>query len=194
MPQPDRLTIRFTQPPRRIAFRDAPPVLEYTEAQLDAARREGHQRGLEEASRMLEKQLLEQRAEVVHLQSETFSSLAKQHAALVEQFRALVPELTMSAARRVLAGIEIDRDLVLRLVAEVLHEIAPSREAIEVALSARDLQLVEGNEAAFREKHPEILFRADAELQPGDCRVRSRFGIIDGRLETKLRSVEKCLQ
>jgi flagellar biosynthesis/type III secretory pathway protein FliH len=93
-----------------------------------------------------------------------------------------------------LANVEIDQNLVVRLVEELLAEICEGRQPIEVSLSAHDLQLLEGNSQRFREKFPEIEFRVDAELQPGDCMVRSRHGAIDGRLSTKLKTVEQAFQ
>jgi flagellar assembly protein FliH len=35
--------------------------------------------------------------------------------------------------------------------------------------------------------------RADAALSPGDCQVRSRFGLTDARQETKLAALERSL-
>ena len=76
----------------------------------------------------------------------------------------------------------------MRLIEELLTEISEGRQTIEVSLSAHDLKLIEGNDARFREKYPEIEFRADADLRPGDCIARSRHGTIDGRLATKLKT------
>jgi flagellar biosynthesis/type III secretory pathway protein FliH len=56
------------------------------------------------------------------------------------------------------------------------------------------LKLIESFQAGFRERYPQIEFRADPDLQPGDCVVTSRFGALDGRLATKLRSIDRLLQ
>jgi flagellar assembly protein FliH len=186
--------IRFSQPLRKVvlASTEAAPV--FSNEDIEAAKREAYQRGCADASAMVEQHLVEQRHEVVHLQQKTFAALSAQHQALAAQMRAVMPELTMEAVRRVLAKIEIDRDLVVRIVEEVLSEIAEGRQAIEVTLSEHDLKLIEGNEARFREKYPDIEFRTDAEMQPGDCVVRSRHGAIDARLSTKLKTVEQAFR
>ena len=57
-----------------------------------------------------------------------------------------------------------------------------------------DLELIAGYDAGFREKHPEITFRANPDLRSGDCMVQCRFGTIDGRLATKLRALEGFLK
>ena len=66
---------------------------------------------------------------------------------------------------------------------------------LEVLLCPSDLVLLENMPGpALREKHPRVVLRADATLAPGDCQVRGSFGMIDGRLETKLAAVERLLE
>ena len=141
----------------------------------------------------MERQMLELRADVQHLQSRTFAELAAAHAAVVAQFRALLPRLATEAASRVLAGMPLSRDAVLGIVAEMLHNIEPGSPELEVRLAPSDLELIAGNESGFREKHPAIIFRADGELKPGDCVVQSRFGMLDGTVATKLQICREAL-
>jgi len=175
-----------TQPP-------APSAM-FTMQELEAARREGYQRGFEDASAVIEAQLVEQRQDVAHLQEKTFQALTSHHDTLTRQVRGVVPELTLEIVRRVLCGMEPDKDAVLRIVDEVLRGVSPGPEAVEVCLSERDLKLIETFQTAFRDRYPQIEFRADQDLRPGDCVVTSRFGALDGRLTTKLRNVDRLLQ
>jgi len=186
--------IKIGAPLRGVALLSARPRTVFTEAQLEAAKREAYQRGSEEAGRLIERQMLEQRKELVHLQTETFAAVASQHELLAKQLHEMIPELTMEAVARILAKTDFDRDMVLGIARDVLAEIEPSGEPVEIQLSPHDLDLMAGNEEDFRIKHPAISFRANAELQPGDCIVRSRFGVVDGRLATKLRTVESFLK
>ena len=61
-------------------------------------------------------------------------------------------------------------------------------------MNERDLKLMESYQPGLRDKYPQIEFRADSQLQPGDCMVTSRFGALDGRVATKLRSIDRLLQ
>jgi flagellar biosynthesis/type III secretory pathway protein FliH len=193
---PSAKTIRLPEPllSVEITKESAATVPTVTRQELEAARREGYQRGFEDASAMIETQLIEQREEVTHLQQRTFHSLASHHEDLIRQVRAAMPEMTMEIVRRVLGGMEPDKDAVLKIVDEVMHSISPGPEEVEVCLSERDLKLIESYEGALRDKFPQIQFRADSQLQPGDCMVTSRFGALDGRVATKLRSVDRLLQ
>lgn len=192
MPSPK--VVHFSVPAKSITLAGSQPAPAFTQEELEAARREGYHRGSEEASRTLERQLMEQRAELVHLQSDTFTALTAQHGAMFEQLRAVLPELVMEAVARILGGTRPDREALIRIVDDLLGEFAPSGEAIEVQLHPSDLELIAGYEANLREKFPAVAFRPNSDLQPGDGVVRSRFGVIDGRLGTKFRSVEGLFQ
>lgn len=186
--------IPMQAPLRGVFVAGSRPKPTFTEEQMEAARQESHQLGAEEATRRLDRQLLDQRAELVHLQSETFAALTAQAAMLDAQFQEILPALAMEALARILADTPIDREMVVRITTDLLSEVAPDNEPIEVRLTQVDLDLIAGYDAGFREKHPKIAFRADADLRPGDCVIRNRFGVIDGRLSTKLRAVEGFLK
>lgn len=186
--------IQLHASPKSVFLAGKKPVRMYSEAEFEAMKREAYHAGAEESSRLLERQMLEQRTELVRLQTETLHTLAQQHTALVRQIQEALPHLAIEATARVLADTKIDRDAVLRIVEDMLAEIAPGPEQLEVQLAPIDLEALSGSDERFREKHPAIVFRANAELRAGDCQVRSRFGVIDGRLATKLRALEGFFQ
>ena len=187
-------TLRFLLPPKSVVLVDAEKPRVFGREDLDAAAKEAYQSGFEEATSRLEQQLLAQRHDMAHLEEKTFRSLESQHQSLIEQLRAAIPDFVMETVRRVLAGLEIDRETVVRLVDETLREVPPGRQALEVVLSPRDLELIRDIENDFREKYPAIEFRTDSEMRPGDCIARTRFGVIDGRIATKLKTVEGFLR
>ncbi len=182
--------IRLHASPKRIALAAPRGESTFSEDDVEAARRDGYRRGSEEATRLLERQMIEQRAAMVALQSETFTAVTQQRDLLVQQMREVVPELVLEAVARVLADTDMDREKVVRIANDLLCEVAPGREEIELQLSPHDLELIEGYEGGFREKHPAITFRANTELRSGDCRIVGRFGFIDGTLATKLRALD----
>ena len=42
--------------------------------------------------------------------------------------------------------------------------------------------------------YPNVKFFEDSSLSSGDCQIKSRFGLLDGRISTKLRKVERELK
>ncbi len=51
---------------------------------------------------------------------------------------------------------------------------------------------LEGDDALLSE-YPEVKFFVDDSLENGDCQIKSRFGLLDGRIATKLRKIEEEL-
>ena len=51
---------------------------------------------------------------------------------------------------------------------------------------------LEGDDALLSE-YPEVKFFVDDSLDNGDCQIKSRFGLLDGRIATKLRKIEEEL-
>lgn len=47
---------------------------------------------------------------------------------------------------------------------------------------------------ALLEGYPSVKFYEDSSLASGDCQIKSRFGLLDGRIATKLRKVEEELR
>ena len=186
--------IRLHASPKSLVLAAPRASATFTDEEFETAKRDAYRRGSEEAARLLERQMIEQRGEMVALQSQTFAALAQQHAALVRQVHDVVPELVIEAVARVLASTEFDREAIVRIANDLLAEVAPGREQVELQLAPGDLELIAGYEDGFREKHPSIVFHANPDLRPGDCTVHSRFGMIDGRLATKLRALEGFLK
>jgi len=52
---------------------------------------------------------------------------------------------------------------------------------------------LDGDDALLSE-YPEVKFFEDGSLQSGDCQINSRFGLLDGRIATKLRKIEEELK
>lgn len=193
MPSSD-FAIKFPVAPRAIFLATtARQERTCSQEEFDLACREARQRGADEAMELMERQMLDLRADVLHLQSRTFSELAGTHKALIAQFRGLLPELVTEAASRVLAATPLSRATVTAIVDEILLGIEPASEELDVRLAPSDLELITGIEKDFRDKHPSITFRADPDLKPGDCVVQSRFGTLDGRISTKLELCKEAL-
>ena len=194
-------SIDFCSVPIAIAIVDAlPPEPEVIPEVLvpmgehQAACEAAFTKGFQEANDHLAQQILDQRAEIAQLQEAVFISLSKQHASLAAQVSETLPDLVIEIVQRVLAGMTPDRPAVERLLAETLAEIAPGSTDVEVFLSSTDLELVSRLMTDYEHKYPGIKLTADPELLPGDCRAKSRFGMIDARVFTKLQNVARSLK
>ena len=51
-----------------------------------------------------------------------------------------------------------------------------------------------GGDDALLEGYPNVVFHEDEGLGRGDCQIKSRFGLVDGRVLTKLAKLEEELK
>lgn len=165
----------------------------YTESELSAREEAAYQRGVDAARALADQQMVEFRADIEQLGDGVFKKLSGLGPAMLMQVREALPGLALDLARRLLAGFEPTAEMVSRICEEALSEIFPERDNLELSVSPRDAALLEKLKPDWVRRYPGIRIRADASLAPGDCQVRSRFGLTDARLETKLSALQHSL-
>lgn len=191
MPTQNHL-VAFDRPLAGAAVRGRAARL-YTEAEVAALKAAAYREGYDAAHAFSDKQLLEFREEVQSLQDGLLQNLPNVEAAMNEQLRAELPGLALELARRLLAGYEPSADVVERICLETLEQLYPERENLELILSVRDAGLLEKSLSNLNSRYPGLKVRPDPTLAPGDCQVRSRFGLTDARLSSKTESLRREL-
>lgn len=164
-----------------------------SESELAKREEAAYQRGVDAARALADQQMVEFRADIGQLGDGVFKKLSGLEAILVSQLRDTLPGLAQEIARRLLAGYEPPAEVVSRICEEALAEIFPERENLELAVAPRDAALLEKLNPAWLRRFPGLRIRAEPSLSPGDCQVRSRFGLTDARLSTKLNALEHSL-
>ncbi len=162
-------------------------------AELAALDEAGYRRGVDATRALADQQMVEFRADIGQLGDGLFQKLTALEPALVAQLRDALPSLAVEIARRLLAGYEPPAEVVSRVCEEALGELFPERENLELVICARDAALLEKLNPVWLTRYPGLRIRTEATLSPGDCQVRSRFGLTDARLHTKLSSLEHSL-
>jgi flagellar assembly protein FliH len=165
----------------------------YSEKELAARDEAAYRRGVDATRALADQQLVDLRAELEELGNGVFEKLVRCEPTLLAELREALPSLGLEIARRLLAGYEPPPEVVSRLCEEALVELFPERENLEVAVSPRDATVLETLGPDWLRRYPGLRIRADASLVPGDCQVRSRFGLTDARLQTKLTALEHGL-
>ncbi len=165
----------------------------FNESELSARDDAAYHRGVDAARAKVDQQMVEFRADMQHLGDGVLQKVANLEPTLVNQLREALPSLALEIARRLLAGYEPPPEVVARLCVEALGELFPERENLELVVSARDAALLEQLNPAWLTQYPGLRIRAEPGFNPGDCQVRSRFGLTDARLHTKLSALEHNL-
>jgi len=164
-----------------------------SESELADRDEAAYRRGVDAARSLADQEMVEFRADIQHLSEGVLSKLGDVEPALVAQLRDALPGLAVEISRRLLAGYEPPAEVIAKICEEALTGIFPERENLELIVSARDAALLQKFNPEWMQRYPGLRIRAEATLRPGDCQVRSRFGLTDARLDTKLGALESSL-
>jgi flagellar assembly protein FliH len=165
----------------------------YAEAEISALGAAAYRRGIDDARALADQQMVEFRADIEQLGDGVFKRLSELEPVFLAQLRDALPGLALEIARRLLAGYEPPAEIISRLCEEALVELLPECENLELVISPRDAAFLEKLKPVWIGRYPGLRIRAEASLEPGDCQVRSRFGLTDARRETKLSALEHSL-
>ena len=188
-----------TPPAGRIIKQDVMAAREEGKQLVDAAREEAA-RILEEA-RVTAEQMRETAREEGYTDGITrLNELALQfqatHDRLLEESRGELIRLGVRVAEKIL-GRELEvnpealTDLVIRAIRGIRHE-----RRIQIRVSPEDMERARAGHARLLEEvgaGREIEFREDTSIKAGGCIVETDLGIIDARLDTQLRVLERAL-
>ena len=163
--------------------RDA--ALKHTAGELQAAHAAGYLEGGDAAHAFSNQQIVELRSELQALQSGLFQQLATAHESLADQVRTALPTLTVELGQRLLAGFVPPPELVEKLCREALDQLYPERDGLELVVGPRDAAALERLVPSWRGHFTNLRITIDDTLNPGDCLVRSRFGVTDARASSK---------
>lgn len=165
----------------------------YTEAEFSAHGEAAYRRGIDAARALADQQMVEIRSEVAQLSNGVLQQLASVEAGVLAGLRAQLPALALDLARHLLAGYEPPPETIARLCHEALDQLFPERENLELLLCPRDAALFGTLNPGWQQRYPGLVVRPDPALAPGDCQVRSRFGLTDARQQSKLDALTRVL-
>ena len=163
----------------------------------DSAERENaaYERGRHEGESALREQLIAQRNEMAALLNGVIDSLQKTVPQLVHETESALIQLTLESAQKIVAGLPINAKLVESVVREALQQVEDTAEVV-IQLHPDDLALLQKHKSDVLKPPPNskpLQFSSSAEVTRGGCLLRTRFGVIDARRETKLDQLREAL-
>ena len=166
---------------------------EHTAGELIAAHVAGYEAGQDAAHDFSNQQIVELRAEMQLLQEGILNRLSQAQEELTAQVRRALPELAVEIGQRLLAGFVPPAELVDKLCREALDQLYPERDGLELVVGPRDAAVLERLVPSWRAHFTNLRITIDDTLNPGDCLVRSRFGVTDARGDSKIASLKQEL-
>ncbi|OAM88620.1 hypothetical protein AW736_16275 [Termitidicoccus mucosus] len=164
-----------------------------TAASLAAAREEGMAEGARRERARAQVEIDALAARVRALETGVFAKLASLNDDLLAQVRSALPPLALEVGQRLLGEFVPPAKVVKRVCEEVLEQLHPETEDLELVVGSRDAALLERVLPEWQTRYPGLKLAVDETLSPGDCMVRSRFGVVDGRRAAKLEALKSEL-
>ena len=163
----------------------------------DAAEREkaAYERGRHEGEIALREQLIAQRNEMAALLNGVIGSLQKTIPQLVHESESALIQLALESAQKIVAGMPVNPKLVESVVREALQQVEDTAEVV-IQLHPEDLALLQKHKSDVLKPPPNskpLQFSSSADVTRGGCLLRTRFGIIDARRETKFDQLREAL-
>ena len=161
------------------ARHEATLIRQKAEAEAEAKRQEGFQKGQEEGKAQIAEHILQ---------------CMSQSAAYFSKVEDVMVDLVMRAVRHVIGEFN-QRDVVERVVRRAL-ESTRNENHVTVRVSPSQADWLKSRIANMMQTFPKIQFldvQADSRLPEDGCVLETEIGIVDGSLETQLKAIEKAL-
>jgi flagellar assembly protein FliH len=187
-------SISLQQPLQDVRLLTKAPVQDWQEHLRDREKA-AYDQGRREGEQSLGEQLLKQRNEMFELQNGVICSLQQMLPKMVLETESALIQLALEAAKKMVAGLEIDVKTVEAVVQEALKQVQDMSE-MSIRLHPEDLALLRQHQSPLLEGLPEtgpLRFAGSTEVARGGCIVQTRFGLVDAQRETKLEQLRKAV-
>ncbi len=189
-----RERIQVPRPFREVRLSASGPT-SYTEEQLRERERQSYERGRQEAEQALKNTLVRQNSELLKLESSVLESLRQAIPQMARECESGLVALAMEVARKLVADLPVSNEMVEAAIREALTEVEQSSD-VTILLHPDDLELLQaGNSPLFQigAKGERVHFDASNEVARGGCILRTTFGVVDSRRETKFELLKRSL-
>ncbi len=186
--------IRFPSPLRAVRLAGS-PVEPEAERETGESERATFERGLLEGRRVSEAEFEKERAEVLDLHRQVITSLHRAVPQVINECEQSLVHLALEVVQRLVGELPVSPGMIESSVREALHEVEENSGVI-VTLHPEDLELVRrANLPVLQEQAggERIQFDASPDISRGGCVIKTRFGMVDARRETKFAALKEAL-
>jgi len=176
---------------------DAEDPVEGVEAASAAIREQAYAKGLVEGQKIGSEAQQAKLKEILKTLNTVVSELDAAKAELYRDAERQAVELGLMIARKIVCReVSVDRDTIFRVLREAFKKVSNQKE-IHVKIHPADIQVIQdaGFDVSSLSKGNGLVV-----LEPGDgicrgeCVIETDFGVIDGRIESQLQTVEESLR
>lgn len=152
------------------------------------------QEGYEAGQKALAAQLVEQRKQLIDIQTGLFRSIQNALPNVVSECEKSIVLLAIESARKVIDAIQITPEMMEAVVKKALTELQDTAE-YEVLLHPEDLALLNDVSSGLlpKENNTKVRFGVDASVTRGGCLIKTRHGAISAVRERMFDKLEAAV-
>lgn len=186
--------LRLPAAPREVRLNSHPRLAPGVGGWVREREDQAFERGRAQTEANLTGQLVSQRNEMLQLQDGVLKALANAVDQVIGDTEQALVELALTTASRLVAGLPLDRTMIEAAIHEALHQVEDTT-TVQVFLHAEDLAILQQTGSPFLAEAAagRLKLAAAPEVTRGGCVVRTQFGELDARRETKLEQVRKAM-
>jgi flagellar assembly protein FliH len=194
--QPWRETLAFRSPLREVEVHSLAPLSPGWDRRIQEQEQNAFEQGRQAGEKALSAQLVQQRAELIELKNGVIESLRQALPQVIRDAESAVLELAVEIARRFVCGLPISAEMVEASVKDALSHLENTTQ-MTILLNSEDLVLLQKANSplvATTGESDQVRYQASTEVTRGGCLIETRFGLLDGRRETRIAMLRKELQ
>ena len=184
-----KASLSFSEPLKLVYLAGQGATARFSADDLTKARDEARQEAAQAVTLAYDAEISKLKEDVSAVVEKVLKDIVQQHADALEEMRCILPILVQEAVTRIVGNFQWDDAAIKGVVADLLAEVAPGSENVEVQLCRVDMARVEQFQNQLRQKFPSLRFAVNDDLVSGDCMVKTKFGMLDGRIATKIKAV-----
>lgn len=153
------------------------------------------ERGRIEGEEALGHQLMQQRSELMEIHNGVLAALQSVLPQLVRDSERALAQLALEVARKLVSSLPITAEMVEAAMREAMTQVEESTD-MTILLHPEDLALLQRSDSPFlkpRDHGAAIRLHEASDVTRGGCMIRTRFGLVDARRETKFELIQKAL-
>jgi flagellar assembly protein FliH len=165
-----------------------------SETRIHDALEERFRHGYEAGQKALSEQLIEQRKQIIDIQTGLFRSIQAALPGVVAECERSVVLLAIEAARKVIESIPITAEMVEAMVRRALAELQDTAE-YEILLHPEDLKLLEGVQSGLlpQSANGNVRLAIDGTVTRGGCVIKTNHGAISALREKMFEKLETAV-
>lgn len=166
--------------------------------ELEAARVQAIAEGRSQAEEVHNAQILEFREELRALHDDILGSIQEEFSQLKNALTEAMPRMAIMLLKKTLPSVELDAEAIQKNIDTLVKKHASDEdETLRAHVSAEDFKLI--CKAAGAQKDTQFIKEGSVRIEPsetlthGDCQLRTKFGLIDASIQTKIKHLEIAL-